>query len=396
MSAGVARVATQDSRPGRLHLDYVDGLRALSALFVLFHHIWQYSIAAPVAAPPSWFKLATVFKYGAFAVAVFLVVSGFCLMLPVVRGPELRLDGGLATFARRRATRILPPYYAALGLSVVLILVFSDLRHASGTPWDITLPNFTLAKGASHLFLVHNWFGDLRWAFDPPLWTVALEFQIYFVFAVVLLPCWRRFGPMITMAFAFTVGVALTYLGAGAVAPWMLGLFTLGMFAALVGTSRDGALARLSGVPWGALAAIGVVLVPVVTVAGSRLHSSLSAAMIEEIVVGLATAAGLIAMTQRQIARPSEPSVVMKGLASHPVRFVGQMSYSLYLVHYPIVAAVTLVLVRGHNLSVPATFAVLTVICVPLVLAVTYGFYLLVERPYLVRRATTRRPALAA
>ncbi len=395
MSAG-ADVTTEQGASSRLHLGYVDGLRALSALFVLFHHIWQYSIAAPVAAPPSWFELATVFKYGAFAVAVFLVVSGFCLMLPVVRSPQLQLPGGLGSFATRRATRILPAYYAALGLSVVLIVVFSELRHATGTPWDITLPNFTFAKVASHLFLVHNWFGDLRWAFDPPLWTVALEFQIYFVFALVLLPCWRRFGPAVTMGLAFTVGVALTYLGAGAVAPWMLGLFSLGMFAALVGTSHDGALARLNGVSWSWLAAIGVVLIPVITVAGSRLDSSLTAAMIEETVVGLATAAGLIAMTQRQVARPSEPSLVMKGLAWHPLRFVGQISYSLYLVHYPIVAAVALVIVRGHDLSVPASFAVLTVICVPLVLLVTYGFHLLFERPYLVRRAGARPPAIAA
>ena len=144
-----------------------------------------------------------MFKFGAFAVAVFLVVSGFCLMLPVVRRPEPRLDGGLKPSAQRRATRILPPYFAALGFSTVLILALSQLRRVSGTPWDITLPHFTVAKVTSHLFLVHNWFGDLRWAFDPPLWTVALEFQIYFVFALALLPCWRRFGPAVTMAFAF-------------------------------------------------------------------------------------------------------------------------------------------------------------------------------------------------
>jgi peptidoglycan/LPS O-acetylase OafA/YrhL len=389
-------VAVEQRGSARLHLDFVDGLRAISALYVMFHHIWQFSIAAPTASPPSWFRAANVFKQGAFAVAVFLVVSGFCLMLPVVRSPQLQLPGGMGAFAKRRAIRILPAYYAALGLSVLLIVVFSELRRTSGTPWDITLPNFTFAKTVSHLFLVHNWFGDLRWAFDPPLWTVALEFQIYFVFALVLLPCWRRFGAIATMGFAFTTGVALTYLGAGAVAPWMLGLFSLGMFAAFVATSPDGAFARLRGVRWGWLAAIGVVLIPLVTVAGSRLDSSLTAAMIEETVVGLATAAGLIAMTLRQVARPSEPSPVMKALAWHPVRFVGQISYSLYLIHYPIVAAVALVIVRGRNLSVPASFAVLTVICVPLVLAATYGFHLLFERPYLVRRAGTRHPAVAA
>ena len=191
------------------------------------------------------------------------------------------------------------------------------------------------------------------------------------------------------------MGLALTYLGAGAVAPWMLGLFSLGMFAAYVGASV-GSVSRLRRVPWSLLATIGVVLVPIVTVAGSKLHSSITAAMIEETVVGVTTALALIAMTLRQIrGRPSHPAV-MRGLAWRPVRFVGEISYSLYLVHYPIVAAVTLVIVRGHNLSVPETFAALTIICVPLVLAVTYGFHLLFERPYLVRRSGALKPAIAA
>lgn len=376
-----------------LFFPFVEGIRGLSALYVVLHHVWQYSIADPQAPAPSWFRAATVFKYGTFAVAVFLVVSGFCLMLPVVQHPMAQLSGGVGRFARRRSARILPPYFVALALSIATIAAVPALRAVSGTPWDLTLPDLTFAKIASHLFMVHNWFDDLRWAINAPMWTVALEFQIYFVFALALLPLWRRFGPAASVALGFTVGLSLTLVGGGRVSPWMLGLFTLGMVAAWLGVGERDRFARL---PWSALAIGLCAAVPVVTAAAAQLDSAIAAAFIDETLVGFAAMAGLVALSRRELSASHRSTAVMRGLTLPPVRQLGTISYSLYLVHYPIVAAVTLGVVKDRGFSVPVNFAVLLLTCVPLSVAVAVAFYLICERPYLSRKATIAPPPVIA
>ena len=126
------------------HIDFLDGLRALSALFVMFSHMWCQ--IWPATVPPYGYGhrptgltlvLTSWLYYGHFAVVVFIMLSGFCLMLPVVRGDD-SLRGGTLQFLKRRAKRILPPYYFALLLS--LLLIHFLINSKTGSQWDISLP----------------------------------------------------------------------------------------------------------------------------------------------------------------------------------------------------------------------------------------------------------------
>ncbi len=106
----------------RVRLHYLDGVRGLAALFVVWHHVWQFVVVHNAGkALPAWFRAFAPLKLGGFGVAVFIVLSGYCLTIPVARSTALDLAGGLRGFAFRRARRILPPYYAALILSAVLV-----------------------------------------------------------------------------------------------------------------------------------------------------------------------------------------------------------------------------------------------------------------------------------
>src|SRR4051812_40381583 len=71
---------------GRLHLDHVEGLRALAALVVYVNH--AYAQSKPMGAPDFLHGVLSPFTYsmvaGHLSVTVFIVVSGFCLTLPVV------------------------------------------------------------------------------------------------------------------------------------------------------------------------------------------------------------------------------------------------------------------------------------------------------------------------
>src|SRR5258708_40112679 len=95
--------------------DYLDGLRGAAALYVVLYHVYL-----ELALSGEWNRLPAFVRYSAgwlqfchVSVGVFIVLSGFCLMLPVARSSDRQLPGGLGQYFVRRARRILPPYYAA-------------------------------------------------------------------------------------------------------------------------------------------------------------------------------------------------------------------------------------------------------------------------------------------
>src|SRR4051794_25368043 len=61
---------------GKPHLAFVDGLRALAALYVVMHHIWYN---APLTG--AFGSAMDIWRFGRYAVDLFIVLSGFCLML---------------------------------------------------------------------------------------------------------------------------------------------------------------------------------------------------------------------------------------------------------------------------------------------------------------------------
>src|SRR3954451_8561058 len=192
----------------RMHFKYLDGLRGIAALFVVLYHLWQFVITRPdLGQPPGWFKVLSVLKLGPFAVSVFIVLSGYCLMLPIARLEQPALAGGLAQFIQRRARRILPAYYAALAASIGLMIAAPGLRAPTGSQWDIALPALTPASILTHITLTHNLFEKWQWTINPPLWSAALEWQIYFVFALALLAIWRRGGPIAALGAAYGLGL---------------------------------------------------------------------------------------------------------------------------------------------------------------------------------------------
>ncbi|HEX4980315.1 MAG TPA: hypothetical protein VFV63_01400, partial [Ilumatobacteraceae bacterium] len=117
-------------------------------------------------------------------------------------------------------------------------------------------------------------------------------------------------------------------------------------------------------------------------VLATELTPGTSAWMIEEALGGVATMTILIALSGIQLSEGSARSRVSTFLTLPPIRFLGDISYSTYLVHYPIVAAVAIVWVRHLELSVPAAFVVSTVVCWPIILVVSATFHRLIEQPF--------------
>jgi peptidoglycan/LPS O-acetylase OafA/YrhL len=366
----------------RLRLPYLDGLRGVASLYVVLGHVYIALVyfSDKVQLPRSLYYFLRIFNVGQTAVDVFIVLSGYCLMLPVLLNAG-RLPGGVFDYFVRRAKRIFPAYYAALVLALGVI----GLAGVFGLP--LTMPSPWAGALLSHLLLVHNF--DPSWihAFNPPMWSVAVEWQIYFALPFVLLPLWHRFGPFVSAAGGVALGLALHWLPGGRLDysfPWYLGLFALGTLAASISLGTSSLLVRVrQAMPWMVIALLLFVglAIPFGVMPGFYKSNQL----LSDQLVGLATACLLIACTKHSL-EEARPSLVLKILSSRAARWLGAISYSLYLVHYPLLEFfwhATLAI----EMSASVRAALMYLVFVPLVLLVAHGFAALFERPFVRRRA---------
>ncbi|PZF61888.1 acyltransferase [Curtobacterium sp. MCPF17_047] len=358
------------SADSRVAFKFADGLRAIAAIGVALFHTYTYTgMSEQNQQLPIVFK---VLNLGDFAVAVFIVLSGFVLMLPVAKTTDLSLRGGVTGFLKRRARRILPPYYAALIAYLIVILVIPGLNEKTGTAWDSKVP-VTVGGVVSHLLMLHNLSPDWVYQVDGPAWSVATEWQIYFAMPLLLLPLWRRFGGRVAVTIAVILGWAVHFLlpQVDVAHFWFLGLFALGMAA---GWYVHKGTARVSG---GLVtASLVVTLVPAAAAFG-LVHRF---AWLSETAVGAAVALLLVWMAQRTVS--GETTWAHRLLEWRPLVQVGNWSYSLYLVHSPIVGIANLVLLPVQ-MPLLVRFLLLALVALPIAAAISYGFHGLVERRFM-------------
>ncbi|ARV63063.1 acyltransferase [Nostocales cyanobacterium HT-58-2] len=376
----------------KIRLAYLDGIRGLAALYVVLVHCWDPNITEALHPALLWSPMEKFLRYGIFAVVVFIVLSGYCLMLPVVRSPKKYFSGGLLGFFKRRIRRIIPPYYAALLLCVLLSVLILWIQQITALDWNyerlnvlkgLFSPTFSFHDVIVYVLLIQN-FGLHLNKINGPTWTIAVEWQIYFVFAILLIPIWRRLGLVYTVAIAFLAGITLNYL-LGEVSqnvhPWFLGLFALGMAAAEISFSQKPYLIRIkNSLPWSRLAA----LFTCIGFTTEWLRFGYVTGMEEWIVhcfIALGTACFLIYCTNFVMNdKPLPPGVRL--LESPWAVGLGVFSYSLYITHAPVVW-----LVHQLLMSFQLSPSIMTIkwlfIAFPLSILVGYVFHQVFEKPFM-------------
>jgi peptidoglycan/LPS O-acetylase OafA/YrhL len=371
----------------RGRLPFVDGLRGVAMLMVLTYHCWVHTIQAPLLIPISrWHvDVTSPLHLGYLGVHLFLVLSGFCLAYPLARegGAAMRLEHG--RFFRRRAWRILPPYYAALAAFVFLPYLERALRLAARQS-AAGVTGVTAGQVVAHLFMVHNF--SLAWmgAINGSFWSLALEWQLYLVFPVLV---WgfRRWGPIQTVAVVLALTLAyrtwvyrtqdinrleIGYIYAYAL-PGRLFEFALGMLAAL-------ALARQPAAPhpggWIRRYLAGALAFGLMGLIVAHRWSLFSP--VTDVIWGLSFFCLLMYGGGRSEAGGS-------WLDSRPLVALGLISYSVYLVHEPLITRGYAALHALH-LAPAATLALFEIGVAPLMIALGWLFFRAVEGRFLKRR----------
>jgi peptidoglycan/LPS O-acetylase OafA/YrhL len=350
-------------------VDWLDGIRGAAAMFVVLHHMWLAVWPAfPRNVGPWWVGWML---YGQLAVAVFIVVSGFSLaMAPMRRGGTL--TGGTRRFLRRRAWRILPPYWVALVISTII----------TGCILEPNLTIGPITKG----FVVHGLLlQDAVGSFTPngAFWSIAVEWQIYFVFPLILL-----LGCKTSIRTAVICTVAVVILahwvaGLGAplnkidhLTPQFLALFALGVLAVYLGHGDRADKLRRPLMIAGLATLGGLVILAL---------AEGSVWMVDryfwiDIIFGAAVACLLAVMYSGGAPRSR------RVFASRVALRIGLFSYSIYLLHGPLVGILDQKVFGPMHLAPLITFGLLLAVGIPTILVLCYGFHLMFEAPFLQRR----------
>ncbi len=343
----------------------LDGVRGLAALFVVVHHVFLRAFPGyPVDRAPFW---AAWFIYGRFAVVVFIVLSGFSLALSPARN-GWRLDGA-RRFALRRARRILPAYWAALAFSLAVAWLVIP-QPGAGVPDarsvvvnGLLVQNLVAAPAPNRAF-----------------WSMAVEAQLYILFPLLLLmvrrrgALWMVAAVTLVVAAVGVVGPHVSHLDFVVIQspPDLAALFAVGV----LGAGIVGASAARRSWPWARLA-----LAAAAPVAGTIWWQgsvwTLDHLFWVDLMLGPAVGCLLAGLAV------GRPAALLRLLDTRPLRGLGASSYSLYLIHAPIVAVVYEKVVAGRVSPGAPAFLVSLALVVPLAIAVSRVFAAVFERPFL-------------
>lgn len=376
------------TREGFGRLEYVDGLRAVAALWVVFSHLPV--LPASLSNAPIASSALSVLRLNRFAVMMFLTISGFCLYYPLARknptSPTLNLS--YIAFVARRARRLMPPYFAALLLSLALIWLI---------PVDIHNPNPTNAASiASHILLVHNLIQAHQNAINGPMWSLGLEWQLYLLFPL-LAWAFRRLRPGPTCFLALMAGVAARALYTRLPDPALAFavrmspisyciIFAMGICAAkaIAAPRRDNPQAK-SREKWSRLALwIGALgsFAFLFFFAGKpgtqalqlgRFH--LGGGLFHDVLAALGTCCLLDLASHPQ-------SILRRVLSAKWLVRIGLISYSIYLLHTPVFGVVMRALESRHlsRETISWLFAPLALASTLLVARVSFEWF---EKPFI-------------
>ena len=349
----------------------LDGLRGLAAFMVIVHH--------------------TALKgtdIGGLSVFLFFILSGFLItgILVKLRGRieagTLRFPTALGDFWLQRALRIFPAYYVWLGLFLFVDHLWYKDQTLNHLIWYLLyIQNFLIA------------FHTYAWEDFTHTWSLAVEQQYYVFFAplVLMIPShWHRtffWGAILASLAAILLLMQAGYEMVTLYPTPSTGFVFMGAGALLAITPRE------KFRPFGHPALVVASLALIVLLASYPVAERNQIARVPYVFLVLGSVASLTVVMAATLGRPGSWAVAV--LETSPFRYLGKISYALYIVHLPLALWVEDFgdLKRWEALThVPAdyiSFVVVTVVSVSLASL----SYVVVEKPFLDLKDRLKRRA---
>jgi peptidoglycan/LPS O-acetylase OafA/YrhL len=310
--------------------------------------------------------------WGSIGVPIFFVLSGYCIhrrqALARIRTGTFQLS--TANYLLRRFVRIYPVFVGALLLT---LLCDSVSRHFD--PNNPRLGDTGIGAFVANILAIQG-ITSLSFGTDGPLWTLSVEVQFYVLYPLLLIVM-RRFGIMRTLLILMALNIASYFtfqrhgdpLFPSFYVSWYLGVLVAegeawGIAPKLIASTERRAIL------------FGLSLVIMCCGCALLFLSAYGAFQ----VWAVAFAVFLIA----QLARP----VALHGPVTRLFRWMGTFSYSIYVVHLPLVVLLSALVFHSVRQISLAPF------CAALLVAVgcAYGFSFIFERPALVLSQKLKEP----
>jgi len=338
-----ARPALRTAEPVR---GDIQGLRALAVLIVLIFHFWPTSLTG-----------------GYVGVDVFFVISGFLITSHLLRSPPTtpRL---LGQFWARRVRRLLPAASLVLGVTLVASILWMPSTQLPGIAREaiasaLSVENWALARSATDYLAAEGAPSPLQ-----HYWSLSVEEQFYVLWPLLIAvlalvsrgrraQTWWAAGLIGVTAASFAASVVLTRADPAAAyfvthtRVWELGLGSLLALAVFHGWRLRSAVLR-AGLAWLGLAMI------------------LWAAMQFDGVTPFPGTAALLPTVGAALLIAADTDSVRwspRGLLNAPVsQRLGDLSYSVYLWHWPVVVIAPYAL--GHDLTLAQALVAIAAVIV--------------------------------
>lgn len=333
----------------------VDGLRALAVLLILFFH-------AELANVPGGF----------IGVDVFFVISGY-LITKLIRRELETGQFSFSNFYLRRLRRLAP----ALLFTLILTLVVG---------WVLLPPTLYQEAAQSSLATLFSVSNVFFWwqtgyfnteAYYKPLlhtWSLAVEEQFYLIWPAILVLAGRRLSQaglmgVLLVIFAVTLLASQGMLTDHSSAAFFLTPFRIYEFAI-------GAMLAISGIQ-----ARGQILSNTASMVGALIILYAASIFSDETPFpGITALAPTLGAALLIFAGPS--AGMNRALALPPISYIGRISYSLYLVHWPVQVYYRLMYGRPESSA-----EILLVLAISIVFGA--AMYHLVETPFRKKTGST-------
>lgn len=379
----------------------IDALRAIAVIGVVLLHTqnaWYYGSGGdwPVAdrlhMRDHWMGIVSIpVTFGFLGLNLFFLLSGLCIHLWWLK----RSQGGAKPFQfwgyfRRRLTRLYPAYFGAVVFSLLLLGGTEWLRlNVLGREALSVQAGNVIEQTLRYLTFTHTLKAETFGGYNGPLYTMAIEFQFYLLYPLVLAG-FRRFGPVGTLlaATAISIVASLWVVSSGdarmmrvvldsAVARWPEWILGCLMAEWLVRWRATSIAAPIAARPFVWLGGCAFIAATLLQVKSGIAPNLLWTASIASVVVLF-------------LQRDEKPLTARFAWLC----WLGTISYSIYLIHAPILRLFSMFLTPqpaslGINLLIYLTLAL------PLVLALAYVLFKFLEEPFLapVSRLVRVRPA---
>jgi peptidoglycan/LPS O-acetylase OafA/YrhL len=339
----------------------LDALRGFAALSVVLWH-WQhffYMGSTPGSfdreSQPLFHFFSVFYRHGSLAVELFFGISGFVFFWLF---SQRIADGSLSPrrFFVDRFSRLYPLHIATFAL-VAMLQFFYARNHVS----YFVYPDNDLYHAALNLLLASSWGFEKGWSFNAPIWSVSVEVLLYGVFFLL---CLYGRGKLILIPLL---------IGLGALLHSNLQYFKLGvgLFAFFCGGSAYLLLSR-------SLASLGerksLVLSLAMTIVAWR-YAWVAPAPDRMILIGV--------VFPLSVATLAAIGFAYRGFLK-PLAPVGDLSYSSYLLHFPLqIVFVLAVDSLGYERTIfysPWMLMLFMAVLIPLSLASHHFFEVPIQR----------------